>query len=115
AAFSVAFLISTFLGWAQAFGVVILVALDIYAFYHTNQTHKKRETALLETPEEVEETRSTKTLYEKCNNAIVKTMNSIDGLVSDTVRLLISENHKELKKQLKFSTQMEEKLMNKRN
>lgn len=115
AAFSVAFLISTFLGWAQAVGVAILVALAIYAFYHSNQTHKKRETALLETPEEVEETRSTKPLYEKCNNAIVKTLNSINGLVSETVRLLITEEHKELKKQLKIARQMEEKLMNKRN
>lgn len=115
AAFTVAFLISTFLGWAQAAGVVILVILAVYAFYHTNQTHKKRETAKLETPEEVEETRSTKTLYEKCNTAIIKTMNTINELVSQTVSLLIIEDHKELKKQLKISKQLEEKLTNKRN
>lgn len=115
AAFTVAFLISTFLGWAQVIGVVILVALAIYAFYHTNETHKKRETAKLETAEEVEETRSTKTLYEKCNTAIIKSMNTINELVSKTISLLIVEDHKELKKLLKISAQLEEKLTNKRN
>ena len=115
AAFTVAFLISIFLGWAQLIGVIILATLAIYAFYHSNQTHKQRETAEIETAEEVEETRSTKTLYEKCNNAIVKTMNSINDLFRETVILLIREDHKALKKQLKISTQLQEKLMNKRN
>lgn len=115
AAFTVAFLISVFLGWAQLIGVIILALLAIYAFYRTNQTHKKREIEQMETPEEIEETRSTKTQYEKCNNAIIKTLNSTNELFSNTVRLLINEDHKELKKQTKIARQMEEKLTSKRN
>jgi membrane protein implicated in regulation of membrane protease activity len=115
AAFTVAFLISVILGWAQLIGVIILSLLAIYAFYRTNRTHKKREMEQMETPEEIEETRSTKTQYEKCNNAIIKTMNATHELLSNTVRLLISEDHKELKKQMKIATQLEEKLTNKRN
>lgn len=115
AAFTVAFLISTFLGWAHFPGVIILSLLAIYAFYRTNRTHKKREIEQMETPEEIEETRSTKTQYEKCNNAIIKTMNTLNELFGDTIRLLIVEDHKGLKKQLKIVTQLEEKLTNKRN
>lgn len=115
AAFTVAFLISIFLGWAQIIGVILLSLLAIYAFYRTNRTHKKREMEQMETPEEIEETRSTKTQYEKCNNAIVKTMTSTSELFSNTVRLLINEDHKELKKQTKIARQMEEKLTSKRN
>ena len=115
AAFTVAFLISLFLGWAQLIGVILLALLAGYAFYRTNRTHKKREMEQMETPEEIEETRSTKTQYEKCNNAIVKTLNSTNELFSNTIRLLISEDHKELKKQTKIATQLEEKLTSKRN
>jgi len=115
AAFTVAFLISLFLGWANFPGVVLMVLLAVYAFYRTNLTHRKREEEQVETPEEVEETRSTKSLYEKCNNAIVKTLTLIREMVNDSSELLISENHKELKKQLKKASQMEDKLINKRN
>ncbi len=115
AAFSVAFLLSIFMGWAQIIGVISLVAFVVFSFYTSNKTHKKRENDQLETAEEVEETRSTKSLYEKCNNGITKTLNTINELFSDTIDYLIKEEHKELKKQLKISTQMEEKLQNKRN
>jgi hypothetical protein len=115
AAFTVAFLIAAFLGWAQMIGVIVLSILAIYAFYRTNRTHKKREIEQMETPEEIEETRSTKTQYEKCNNAIVKSMNTLDELFSNTVQLLINEDRKELKKQMKIASQLEEKLINKRN
>lgn len=115
AAFSVAFLLSIFMGWAQVFGVISLVSFVIFSFYRTNITHKKREIEQLETEEEVEETRSMKTLYEKCNSGISKTLNTINDLYRETIELLIKEEHKELKKQLKISTQLEEKLTNKRN
>lgn len=115
AAFTVAFLISIFLGWSQITGIIILSFLAVYAFYRTNRTHKQREIEQMETPEEMEETRSTKTQYEKCNNAIVKTMNTLNELFGNTVRLLINEDHKELKKQMKIAIQMEQKLISKRN
>jgi hypothetical protein len=115
AAFSVAFLLSLFMGWAQLFGVIALVLFVIFSFYRTNITHQKRENNQLETAEEVEETRSMDTLFQKCNSAIVKTLNTINDLYHETIAQLINENHKELKKQLKISTNLEEKLMNKRN
>lgn len=115
AAFSVAFLLSIFMGWAQVFGVITILVFAVLAFYRTNITHKKRESNQLETAEEVEESRSTKTLFEKCNNGIVKTLNTVNDLYSETIKQLINEEHKELKKQLKISTQLEEKLNNKRD
>ncbi|MBW8333225.1 MAG: inorganic phosphate transporter [Prolixibacteraceae bacterium] len=115
AAFSVAFLLSIFLGWGQLIGLIGLISFAIFSFYRTNITHKKRENNLLETAEEVEENRSVATLFEKCNNAIRKTLNTVTELYSETIDQLIKENHKELKKQLKTSTQLEEKLNSKRN
>ena len=55
------------------------------------------------------------TLFEKCNNGIKKTLITINDLYSETIVQLIKEDHKELRKQLKASTQLEEKLNNKRN
>ena len=115
AAFSVALLLSIFMGWAQLIGVIILVSFAVFAFYRTNITHKKRENNQIETAEEVEETRSVTTLFEKCNTGIRKTLNTVNELYSETINHLIKEDHKELKKQLKISTQLEEKLSNKRN
>ncbi len=115
AAFSVALLLSIFMGWAQLIGVIILVIFAVFAFYRTNITHKKRENNQIETAEEVEETRSVATLFEKCNNGIRKTLNTVNELYSETINHLIKEDHKELKKQLKISNQLEEKLSNKRN
>lgn len=115
AAFSVAFLLSIFMGWAQLLGVISLVIFVIFSFYRTNITHQRRENSQLETAEDVEETRSVATLFEKCNTGIRKTLNTVNELYSETINQLIKENHKELKKQLKISTQLEEKLNNKRN
>jgi phosphate/sulfate permease len=115
AAFSVAFLLSIFMGWAQLIGVIGLVLFVIFSFYRSNITHQNRENNQVETAEEVEETRSKDTLFEKCNSAITKTLNTVNDLYSETIKRLIKEDHKELKKQLKISTQMEEKLLNKRN
>ncbi len=115
AAFSVAFLLSIFMGWAQLFGVISLVVFIIFSFYRTNITHKRREKNQIETAEEVEENRSVATLFEKCNSGIRKTLNTVTDLYSETITQLIKEDHKELKKQLKISTQLEEKLNNKRN
>jgi phosphate/sulfate permease len=115
AAFSVTFLLSLFLGWAQLFGVISLLGFVAFSFYRSNIIHKNRETNQHETAEEVEETRSMNTLFEKCNNGIKKTLTTINDLYSETIFHLIKEDHKELKKQLKVSTQLEEKLNNKRN
>jgi hypothetical protein len=114
-AFFVAFLLSIFMGWAQLTGVIIMICIAIFAFYRTNITHKQRENDQVETAEEVEETRSKDTLFEKCNKAITKTLNAINDLHRESITQLIQENHKELKKILKASNQLEEKLMNKRN
>ena len=115
AAFSVTFLLSLFLGWAQLIGVICLVGFVAFSFYRSNIIHQKREGVLLDTAEEVEETRSVATHFEKCNNAIRKTLNTVAELYSETIDQLIKEDHKELKKKLKTATQLEEKLLNKRN
>lgn len=115
AAFSVALLLSIFMGWTQLLGVICIVCFVIFSFYRTNITHKQREKNFNEANEETDETRSVDTLFERCNTGIKKTLIAVNELYSETINQLIKENHKELKKQLKISTQLEEKLNNKRN
>lgn len=115
AAFSVAFLLSTFLGYTNAIGVIILVAFAVFAFYRTHLTHKKRVSDNLDTEKEAEEMISAESMFEKCNNGISKTLKDVNDLYSNTIQLLIKEDHKELRKQVQLSTQLEKKLEKKRN
>ncbi|HCY40691.1 MAG TPA: phosphate permease [Prolixibacteraceae bacterium] len=115
AAFSVAFLLSTFLGYTNAIGVIILVAFALFAFYRTHLTHKKRVSNNLDTEKEAEEMISAESMFEKCNNGITKTLKDVNDLYTNTIQLLIKEDHKELRKQVQLSTQLEKKLEKKRN
>lgn len=115
AAFTVAFLLSTFLGYTTTVGVVILVGFGVFAFYRTNIMHKKIQNESSETEKEVEELISAESMFEKCNNGIVKTLNEVNSLYSNTIKFLLAEDHKELKKQLQRSAELEKKLDKKRN
>ncbi|MBL7965991.1 MAG: inorganic phosphate transporter [Prolixibacteraceae bacterium] len=115
AAFTVAFLLSTFLGYTTTIGVIILVGFAVFAFYRTHLMHKKIQKESNETEKEVEELVSAETMFEKCNNGIVKTLNEVNSLYSNTIRFLLAEDHKELKKQLQRSIELEKKLDKKRN
>ncbi len=114
AAFTVAFLLSTFLGFTQAIGVMILVAVSVFAFYRTYLTHKKRESASLIQDKDEEEIHPAGSLLEKCNNGITKTLTEVNDLYSNTIQLLIKEDHKELKKQLQRSSDLMKKIDKKR-
>lgn len=115
AAFTVAFLLSTFLGYTNAIGVIILVGLAVFAFYRTNLTHQKRESEKNESEKEVEDLISAEKMFEKCNNGIVKTLKEVNSLYSNTIQLLLKEDHKGLRKQLQQSIELENKLDKKRN
>lgn len=115
AAFTVAFLLSTFLGYTNAIGVIILAGLAVFAFYRTHLTHKKRESEKNESEKEVEDLISAETMFEKCNNGIVKTLNEVNSLYSNTIQLLLKEDHKGLRKQLQRAIDLEKKLDKKRN
>ncbi len=115
AAFTVAFLLSTFLGYTTTIGVIILVGFAVFAFYRTHLMHKKIQKESNETEKEVEELISAETMFEKCNHGIVKTLNEVNSLYSNTIRFLLAEDHKELKKQLQRSAELEKKLDKKRN
>lgn len=115
AAFTVAFLLSTFLGYTNAIGVIILAGLAVFAFYRTHLTHKKRESEKNESEKEVEDLISAETMFEKCNNGIVKTLNEVNSLYSNTIQLLLKEDHKGLRKQLQRSIDLEKKLDKKRS
>jgi len=115
AAFSIAFLLSTFLGYTNVIGVIILVGFAIFAFYHTNLTHKKRVSDILDSAKEADELASIDTMFEKCNNGIAKTLKDVNDIYTNTIQLLIKEDHKELKKQRQLSTQLEKRLEKKKN
>jgi phosphate/sulfate permease len=115
AAFSVAFFLSLFMGWAQVFGVIAILALAVLAFYRTHLVHKKREENFQTSAEETEVTPTVISMFETNNKGITKTLNSVSVILSETIKGLIKENRKELKKQVQNSAELEQKLTNKKS
>lgn len=115
AAFSVAFFLSLFMGWAQVFGVVAILTFAILAFYRTHLVHKKREENFQAAAEETEIIPTVVSMFETNNKGITKTLNTVSSIFSETVKGLIKENRKELKKQVQNTVELEQKLLNKKN
>lgn len=115
AAFSVAFFLSLFMGWAQIFGVITILVFAVIAFYRTHITHKKREENFQAKSEETEETPTVQLMFEANNKGITKTLTAISGVFSETIKGLIKENRKDLKKQVQQAIELEQKLANKKS
>lgn len=115
AAFSVAFFLSLFMGWAQVFGVIAILMFAILAFYRTHLVHKKREGNFQAADEETEIIPTVVSMFETNNKGITKTLNTVSSIFSETVKGLIKENRKELKKQVQNTVELEQKLLNKKN
>jgi signal transduction histidine kinase len=115
AAFSVAFFLSLFMGWAQVFGVVAILSFAILAFYRTHIVHKKREENFQLKAEEVEDTPTVISMFESNNKGITKTLNTVSTIFDETIKGLIKENRKDLKKQVQASVELEQKLSNKKS
>jgi len=115
AAFSVAFFLAMFMGWAQVFGVIAILAFAVLAFYRTHLVHKKREENFQASAEETEVIPTVISMFETNNKGITKTLNSVSVILSETIKGLIKENRKELKKQVQNSAELEQKLTNKKN
>ncbi len=115
AAFSVAFLLSLFMGWAQIFGVISILVFAIVAFYRTHLTHKKRVENQMAQTEEIDLTPTVISMFEANNKIIVKTLNAVNGIFSETIKGLIKENRKDLKKQVQATVDLEQKLANKKS
>ncbi|BBE18311.1 low-affinity inorganic phosphate transporter [Aquipluma nitroreducens] len=115
AAFSVAFFLSLFMGWAQVFGVVSILFFAILAFYRTHLLHKKREEEFQTKSEDIEDIPTVNQMFETNNKGIEKNLNLLSDIFSKTIKGLVDEDRKELKKQLKISVEMEQKLVNKKS
>lgn len=115
AAFSVAFFLSMFMGWAQVIGVATVLFFAVIAFYRTHITHKKREENFQAKTEETEEIPTVQLMFEANNKGITKTLTAISGVFSDTIKGLIKENRKDLKKQVQQAIELEQKLANKKS
>ncbi len=115
AAFSVAFFLSLFMGWAQVFGVIAILTFGILAFYRTHLLHKKREESFDAKTEENVVIPTVSKMFETTNKGIEKNLNLMSDIFSKTVKGLIDEDRKELKKELKISVEMEQKLINKKS
>ncbi len=114
AAFTVAFILSLFMGWAQVTGVVLILALAIFAFYRTHLTHKKRTTQEEAQAEDLDENPTVLSMFEANNKGITKTLNTVSSIFTNTINGLEQEDLKELKKQLQLSSELEQKLINKK-
>jgi len=115
AAFSVAFFLSIFMGWAQVFGVISILVFAVVSFYRTHVTHKKREENQIAQAEEIDLTPSVTSMFEANNKGITKTLNGVTGIFSETIKGLIKENRKDLKKQVQLTVDLEQKLANKKS
>jgi Na+/phosphate symporter len=115
AAFSVAFFLSIFMGWAQVFGVISVLLFAIFAFIRTHFLHKKREESFDAKAEENVVIPTVSKMFETNNKGIEKNLNLISDIFSKTIKGLIDEDRKELKAQLKISVEMEQKLINKKS
>ena len=115
AAFSVAFFLSLFMGWAQIFGVLIILTFAILAFYRTHLLHHKREENFQLKSEEIELIPNSTKMFESNNKGIKKNLTLVNDIFCETVKGLILEDRKALKKQLQISVEMERKLIAKRS
>lgn len=115
AAFTVAFFLSLFMGWAQVFGVIAILAFAILAFIRTHAVHNRREENFQERAEESEIMPDAAKMFETNKKAIKKNLNAVNDIFSETVKGLILEDRKALKKQLQFSVEMELKLSAKKS
>jgi Na+/phosphate symporter len=87
----------------------------ILAFYRTHLVHKKREENFQAAAEETEIIPTVVSMFETNNKGITKTLNTVSSIFSETVKGLIKENRKELKKQVQNTVELEQKLLNKKN
>jgi len=115
AAFSVAFSLALFMGWAQAFGVIAILVFGILAFYRTHLLHIKREESFQSKTDDNVVIPTVIQMFETNNRGIEKTLEAISDIYSETVKGLILEDRKELKKQLQISVELEQKLANKKS
>ncbi|MBA4409291.1 MAG: inorganic phosphate transporter [Bacteroidota bacterium] len=115
AAFSVSFFLSWFLGWTQSVGVIVILGLAIFAFYRSHITHKNRISEDLSKVEEVEMIPNVISMFEANNKGITKTLNTVSSIFSETIQGLISENRKDLKKLVQYTSELDLKLRNKKN
>jgi Na+/phosphate symporter len=65
--------------------------------------------------EETEEIPTVQLMFEANNKGITKTLTAISGVFSDTIKGLIKENRKDLKKQVQQAIELEQKLANKKS
>ncbi|MDA3892453.1 MAG: inorganic phosphate transporter [Salinivirgaceae bacterium] len=95
-AFTVAFIIALFIGWAKLVAVVLLVSFAIYAIIRSNKTHKKREVENVVIEEEVADT--VEKVLMKCSKSIHATLGETLSTFELMVDGLIREDLKRLKK-----------------
>jgi phosphate/sulfate permease len=115
AAFSVAFFLSLFMGWAQIFGVLAILSFAVFAFIRTHFLHKKRVEITEEKAEESEAIPNVISMFESNNKGIVKTLNAVSNIFSETIKGLVKESRKDLKKQLQATIELDQKLTNKKS
>ncbi len=97
AAFAVALGISMFVIWSGFIGVLIMVALAIFAFYRTHITHKRRMTEKQIIADESEGLSSADNLQEKSTESILKIYKQVPSLFTQITEALNNENRKDLK------------------
>lgn len=120
-AFTVAFIIALFIGWAKFIGIIILLALAIFAIVHSNISHKKKNKQIeaekaMELIEDTDDVISNIGLVvNEASKEIKETLNTIKHSLRQSMEGFIDENRKELKHQHKVAIKLNEKTRKQRN
>jgi phosphate/sulfate permease len=95
-AFTVAFLVATFLHYTGFFGIAVLVVLISYLLYKSNKSHKIK-TSKKDKAHKHHEDLVTVGVIASCNNSISDTLNAISSAINNVFDGLFVEDRKLLK------------------
>lgn len=120
-AFTVAFIIALFIGWAELIGIIILLALAIFAIIRSNIFHKKK-SKRVEAEKDIEIIKdddevigNINVVVNEANKEVKETLNSTNQTLRLSIEGFIDEDRKQLKREHKVAIKLNEKTRKQRN
>lgn len=120
-AFTVAFIIALFIGWAKFIGIIILLALAVFAIIHSNISHKKKNQRI-EAEKDIEIIKDNDEVISNINlvvneasKEVKETLNTTNQTLRLSIEGFIDEDRKQLKREHKVAIKLNEKTRKQRN
>ncbi|UCG27211.1 MAG: inorganic phosphate transporter [Bacteroidales bacterium] len=102
-AFTVSFLVALIIYWTGITGMVILISLTVFLLVKTHSLHRKRDRQKQKIEEEfsVETQLNGENIHDKCRVTVGSTLSEIFELFNSTIRGLLKEDRKRIKRTMK--------------